>query len=682
MRALFCKTIQKNNKDAMTIFSVQPLEPCENTADGILYCKGVIEDYPQKMPLILTGAWDGTSYEIKECRIASKAGEEAGLLLRFLAPWMSEAKRRKIQSIGDLLPVSAETERVLLLEEQERGKELISRLQALNETSVFTRLLLAYQVPYDRICSLIRKGIRVSEFLADPYQPCMRHGIPITIADRIAKDHLEIQEYAPMRIVAYVNDCLNQITKQGHSCMELFAFLSMVSKRMGIPLSLPVLYMASKYVPQMTYIWEDGTCYVYDRWVYRNECALVSHIKRLQAARKEYELRPINEVERELGIKYTESQKKVFHSILNSGVKILTGPPGSGKTAVIRGLICSFQQKITCRLAATTGRAAQVLSEASQTPAQTVHRMLDIRPYQDRLSSKSTNNPIEADLIIVDEASMLGVELASMLVQAVKSGSILLLVGDEDQLQSVEYGNILSDLIRSEKIETYRLEEVLRFSGDIYANAIRVKQGVEQLIQSNEFRVMEFHDNLEAYEALEQMIQDDTNQVLSSVKGGILGTKHINQSIQRKYHGELETPCMQYGKNSYYEEDFIIMTRTSYEKGYYNGDTGRVIRKTAKGLCVEIRGKRIELDQDDYQYLDLAYCITIHKSQGSAYDTVHILLPDQPKRMLTRRLLYTAITRARESVYIYSVNNSLIQSIRNTEEQARFSLLVTCLNKM
>jgi len=279
----------------------------------------------------------------------------------------------------------------------------------------------------------------------------------------------------------------------------------------------------------------------------------------------------VDEIEKHLGIHYNMGQRQAFKLLRTSGVKILTGPPGSGKTALIKGILYAFREhgKKAFKLSATTGRASQVMSDACGYPAQTVNKMLDIRPYGEHYASKNLNNPLNAELLIVDEISMIGVELFSFLVQAVKSGTIVLLVGDKDQLQSVEYGNVLDDLIQCGLFEVYRLTEIMRQEGSICENAARINKGIFDLKPDLNFKLWDFQSTEEAFQALLKNFTYDS-QILSPVKGGMLGTTHINQSVHKKTGGE----CLTYGGVDYCIGDRIIMLQTNYDIGYFNGDIG------------------------------------------------------------------------------------------------------------
>lgn len=313
----------------------------------------------------------------------------------------------------------------------------------------------------------------------------------------------QIHPYAPQRLIAYVRLAILYSEKSGNSCSSAKALLRLTNYLLehsgmpGVHLNMALLNFCLHKLGEQV-VWQDG--YIYSKKAWQEETLLISDLKRLQNAVKEYKRADIVEVEKKTGIAYTEGQREVFRAIEKSGVKILTGPPGTGKSVVIQGLTAAFEGKV--RLSATTGRAAQVLSSYCNRPAETVHKLLDIRPFGDTISSKNINNPLEADLVVVDEFSMSDLELTSMLFHAIKTGCILLLVGDEDQLQSVGYGNVLHDLISSGMCEVYRLKEVKRFDGVILENAKRIMQGKGNLTECGQFQIKEFPDEDNLLEAV------------------------------------------------------------------------------------------------------------------------------------------------------------------------------------
>lgn len=318
----------------------------------------------------------------------------------------------------------------------------------------------------------------------------LRFGIPITASEMFAWDNGLRDEYSLKRLCGFTYDALDFTRKCGDSCCEFGRLLNIVNRRISMYSAAPVvsdIFSRSLLYCCITQLDKYMAChkvgdkiYVYFNSIWEEEQKVVRNIKRLEENRKEIiPASSIEDIEEKLGIKYNEEQREVFKAITTTGVKILTGPPGSGKTAVIKGLMEYYGE--ACHLSATTGMAAQVMQEACGQTAETVHRMLDITPYDERLRGRSLNEPVPENFVVVDEMSMCGLQLFATMLGGIKSGSILLLVGDEDQLQSVEYGNILHDLINSGVIEVYRLREALRQSGTICTSAGKINQGMQPL---------------------------------------------------------------------------------------------------------------------------------------------------------------------------------------------------------
>ena len=400
------------------------------------------------------------------------------------------------------------------------------------------------------------------------------------------------------------------------------------------------------------------------------------------------------QIEAECGIRYAEQQKEAFRLLKRSGISILTGGPGTGKTTVINGLIAAYQKlhpNARVKLCAPTGRAAQRMTESTGLEAVTVHRLLDFRPYgQGDVMYKNADNPINAGLIIMDEVSMLDTELLSIFLSAVKSDTSVLFVGDENQLPSVGPGNVLHDMIGA-GIPTVRLSAVYRQSSQspIIQNAQRINDGNSDLIECSEFGLW-FTDNPKniAHKILSRVctLYDPQHpfdvQVLTPVRGGDAGVIGLNNMLQQMLNPRREgEPELAFGWARYRLRDKIIMLSNNYEKGYYNGDLG-VVTDIADGcLTVDIMGKRIDIEREIMKDVSLSYAMTVHKAQGSEYKHVIIALPYKPANMLQRNLLFTAVTRAKTSVMIISENGALQKAVKTCNARQRNTRLQYLLEK-
>ena len=675
MYGLYQQTIAR--KGTFTIFTVQPLEYCKHAEDGIITCHGTVGYYDYKMPIALSGFFDDTGiFHVEEDRIPAGTEDEDRMLLTYVAPWLTDAKCKKL--CGKLSNASKETFVSCGLDKIQ-VKKLMQGLRRLSGNEKLVQLLTAYGIDRDHIEVLLKKGVTYQSFLNHPYAVTRITEIDIYTVDAIALQAFGLHAYSFMRLCAYVRYVMDQYIKNGDTCVPIEAFRYAVERKLQHtpePDTKMTAALLAACIQELQFVQEvdDGKIYLYDKNIAKEEELLIEQIIRFQNSRQKRQVPDVNEIEEKQKITYTEGQRNAFQLLGSTGIKILTGPPGSGKTAVIRGLI---QNTHSVKLAATTGRASQVMKKACKKQAITVHKLLDIQPYGENISSKNINDPIQADLIIIDEVSMMGLKLASQLLQAVKNDSIILLVGDEDQMQSVEYGNVLGDLIHSGVIETYRLTEVKRQGGSILENAQLVNRGKHNLTEDHAFHLISCKDEKEVLEQMNRLVQPG-DQVLTTIKKNRLGTKNLNAILQEKS----QPFCTSFGGTDYYKGNRVIMTETNYENGYFNGDMGVILGMEGSGLLVQFEEKTLCLTREDISCMVLAYAITTHKAQGSEFPRVHIILPKEFPIMLTRRMLYTAITRAAKEVFLYSIEDSYWMAIENTQERKRITLLEKKLKKI
>ena len=685
----YYKTIHRDENTGETEFLFSPEEKCCFAHKGLVKCKGIIGFYEEKMPLIINGRYDGEYFWVTEEYLPCTTEEDAEKLLKYFKPDIKAAECKVLCQYRDMCAFAKREDALEIMigagMTQKEAMALLHRLKKITEKEKMFNILVKYKVPIDRIDTLLNQDITLEQLKESPYKYFLYANVDVHLADVFAVQECGIKEYSFKRLAGYIMDAVMVSRNSGNTCTTSQFILDFVNWRLkksvfqttrinATILSCILMELDGVLVTETV----NGKIYIYEKKIIEYENLIIHHLTRLNKSKSAMiENVKVDEIEKHLGIHYNMGQRQAFKLLRTSGVKILTGPPGSGKTALIKGILYAFREhgKKAFKLSATTGRASQVMSDACGYPAQTVNKMLDIRPYGEHYASKNLNNPLNAELLIVDEISMIGVELFSFLVQAVKSGTIVLLVGDKDQLQSVEYGNVLDDLIQCGLFEVYRLTEIMRQEGSICENAARINKGIFDLKPDLNFKLWDFQSTEEAFQALLKNFTYDS-QVLSPVKGGMLGTTHINQSVHKKTGGE----CLTYGGVDYCIGDRIIMLQTNYDIGYFNGDIGIICniiheREGKETLEVEFPQKKIFLTKSDYFFMALAYAITVHKSQGSEFDTVHIVLPDEKKNMLTRRIFYTAVTRAKKTVCIYSVRGSFRYAVGNHAEHKRLSKL-------
>lgn len=662
--------------------------------NGLLKCRGKITILTSGIPLQLEGEVHDHHFKLESYSFLDRSPIMFSMMLEYLTGnELTEAQERKLSELSnnDILCIKKHPEFVdkALSKSKTKDKlknQILNKLNVLCEQELMTRTLMKYGVEVNKIEVLYKHEITYEKFKQDPYRYCIYHDISVYQADQFAFDQCQILPYAPYRLCGFLLDAVFRYRDSGHSCVKFDVLCSYINSRLkrsifpDTKINIAIMqYCVQLLSNHLELHVVNGEIYVYEKDIWEEESQIITHIKRLNKEKKKLVENPkISHIEQELGITYNEKQKASFNLLKTSGVKILTGPPGSGKTATLRGLIRALEiaypdQKVVVKLAATTGRAAQVMSNSCGRNAETINKLLNIAPYGDKLHGKNENNPVEADFIIADEISMLGVKMASCLFSAIKTGSILLLVGDENQLQSVEYGNVLQDLIESGIIEVCKLTEIMRQSGAICENAGKINQGEHNLIEDSSFFIHACtEENIK--KALFFYMQKENFQVISSIKNGPFGTHELNKEIQKRKNLRKKISLIYKGQY-FYEGDPIIMTKTNYAKGYFNGDIGTIIGKDGQGLLIKFEKHTLYLGKEEYHDMELAYAITTHKCQGSEFDHIHIILPRHPDNMLTRRILYTAITRAKKDVHLYVIEDACDYAINNIAERPRISLL-------
>lgn len=418
----------------------------------------------------------------------------------------------------------------------------------------------------------------------------------------------------------------------------------------------------------------------------------------------------VRRIEKQTGMELDEHQMTAVKEAVRNGLLIITGGPGTGKTTTINTIIKYFEMEgLDIFLAAPTGRAAKRMSEMTGFEARTIHRMLELNGGVDGAAGFERNeqNPLETDVVIIDEMSMVDISLMHALLKAVAVGTRLILVGDVNQLPSVGPGSVLRDIIRSHECNVVMLTKIFRqaSTSDIIVNAHKINQGEEVTLdnKSMDFFFLKRYDADVIISVVLQLIKqklpkfvDATPydiQVLTPMRKGLLGVERLNGILQRY----LNPPSPQkrekeHGDILFREGDKIMQTRNNYQleweirtkyglsvdkgTGVFNGDMGivREINDFAETMTVEFdEGRMVEYPYKLLDELELAYAITIHKSQGSEYPAVVIPLLSGPSMLMNRNLLYTAVTRARKCVTLVGNEVTFEQMVQNTSQQKRYS---------
>ena len=435
-------------------------------------------------------------------------------------------------------------------------------------------------------------------------------------------------------------------------------------------------------------------------------CARLLALLEVDADQSRFADKAVAEIEREQGITYAPLQRQAVELAAKTGVILLTGGPGTGKTTTVRGIVALFQKMgLNIVLAAPTGRAAKRMSELTGgMEAQTVHRLLGMswnEATHQVTFQKTEKEPLEAEAVIVDEMSMVDVSLFSALLRALRPGTRLVLVGDADQLPSVGAGNVFSDLIRSKKIETVFLREVFRQAEQsaIIRNAHRVNLGESPELKGNQgdFFFLCRRDAQRAVSTVLELcktrlpdnmhIPAEQIQVLTPTRKGPCGTVNLNRLLQEalnpKVPGKRE---ILWGERVFRVGDRIMQTRNDYDvvwqkadgtvgTGMFNGDVGRIVEIDQSGewLALDFDGRTAPYSTEMLSEIDLAYAQTVHKAQGSEYRCVVLATMPSAPSLMVRGVLYTALTRARKLLVMVGDDAAVRSMAANDKQQKRYS---------
>ncbi len=454
----------------------------------------------------------------------------------------------------------------------------------------------------------------------------------------------------------------------------------------------------------------DGTEYVMTKEVADAEAYIAKKVKALDSGiaflSKEDSLMLIEKAESNFGIEYASLQRKAIYEAISSGVMILTGGPGTGKTTVVKALLNIFKsQGLKTVLCAPTGRAAKRMSDATSEEAKTIHRMLEMeRTKTENIKfSRNRRNPLDQDVIIVDESSMIDLFLFEALLSAMKRGARLILIGDVDQLPSVGAGNVFSDLIDSGVLKTVRLNEIFRQSKEslIVTNAHRINTGEAPILNAvdKDFFFVRRDNERDIPETIASLIAQrlpksfgesisSEIQVITPSKKGVGGVDALNAKLQEKINppAKFKKEKLAHG-TSFRVGDKVMQITNNYELewekngrcglGIFNGDIGVIeeINLQSEEMKILFEDRLVTYPFELLEELELAYSITVHKSQGSEYPVVIIPMYSCTPMLLTRNLFYTAVTRARKMVILVGRCDIPQKMVKNNREVHRYTTL-------
>lgn len=546
----------------------------------------------------------------------------------------------------------------------------------------------------------------VKRITEDPYALC-EFGFPFNTADQMAKKLGNIYHESNLRIKSGIIFVLKTYSERdGHTYVfketlatssqklldvdkeKIFVMIDELVKEDKIRI---VNFASESHVYlKDTYITEE---YIAKKLLFLNKTIFTIDISNIHAF--------IEQIEYKNSIKYASMQKKSIEKAISNGVTVITGGPGTGKTTVVKALLEIFNKLgLKCALAAPTGRAAKRMSETTSCEAKTIHRLLEMeREYDERLPplrfGRNEKNHLLQDVIIVDETSMIDIFLMKALLKAIKPGSRLILIGDVNQLPSIGEGDVLNDIIRSERFSTIELKEIFRQDKDsgIISVAHQIKNGIIPdltkkyddfffISKENESQIPSYVADLYKRRLPAKYGEDRTIQVITPTKKGVTGTKNLNLILKDVLNppSPSKTEYTTSSERVFRVGDKVMQTRNDYcaiwhrgneeDYGIYNGEIGiiKAINKEEKKITIDFDEKITEYDFSALVEIDPAYAVTVHKSQGSEYSIVIVVLSKTSSFLLTRNLIYTAITRAEDVVIVIGDKKTFENMILNDNE--------------
>lgn len=543
-------------------------------------------------------------------------------------------------------------------------------------------------------------------------------GVGFKIADEIARNSgMELD--SPFRIKSGILYALSAAVSAGHTYYPMDALIEESGRLLGVFIAKPEEILTDLMIDRKVMVRDvDGIKAVYLYSVYHTELAIAHRLFALKFEdmpdEKAFD-KDLHSIEKEENITLESMQREAVRASAGSGIVVITGGPGTGKTTTINTIIRYFERKgMNIMLAAPTGRAAKRMTEATGHEAQTIHRMLELSGIlSDEISNASfernETNPLETDVVIIDEMSMVDIFLMNSLLKAIADGTRLILVGDANQLPSVGPGNVLKDIIASGCFNTVRLAKIFRQeeAGDIVVNAHKINEGelFEIGPSSRDFPFIRRTDANAIINALVTLVKvklpaytdcsPNDVQVLTPMRKGSLGVERLNTVLQQYLNPPSNSKVeKEIGSIIFREGDKVMQIKNNYKipwevrgrngipietgMGVFNGDMGIV-----DNINLYLSEMTVRFDEERYvtytfketDELEHAYAVTVHKSQGSEYPAVVLPLLDGPRMLMNRNILYTAVTRARKCICIVGSEQTFYNMISNENEQKRFSSL-------
>lgn len=713
-----------NSETSFTVLDV-------SSGGELITAVGTLPEITAGEKVVLTGTWDmhhsfGRQFRVN--RFERYLPDTAAQFLKYLSSGAIKGVGPKtaaymVERFGDntFNVIENEPERLTVIKGISKDKAKLISAEFKKQFAVRTVILGLEKyglAPSECIRIFKELGVNAVDIIEEnPYILC--GDAQIVSFDRAEKIASEL-EFAPQpkhRMRAGISHIIRYNLFNGHTCLPEKKVAAVCCDLLGVTEAEANEAINEMLINKMLVPFEiKGKRFLALPDVYKAESIIDEKLKlfmRFSASDMDAADSDIDRIEKQNDIKYESRQREAIKLAAHGGILVLTGGPGTGKTTVIKGIINFFERKkMEIMLAAPTGRAAKRMSELTGYEAKTIHRLLEVEWTDGRKLDFKRNklNPLEADVIILDEVSMVDVFLFSHFLDAVRFGCRVILVGDPDQLPAVDAGNVLGDIIGSGIVPVVKLTEIFRQSKEslIVTNAHDVIEGKHPVLDAkdNDFFFMQRDNPLVASKTVSDLCAERLPkaynysptadiQVLCPSRKGDCGTINLNRQLQNVLnpYSEKKNECKVAGR-LFREGDKVMQIKNNYDipwergresgSGLFNGDIGIIQEINVKNECMIIifdEGREVVYPIPSATELELAYAVTVHKSQGSEYDCVVMPVADVPPMLLYRNLLYTAITRAKKMIVIVGNREKLDKMIENNKQNKRYSMLKTMLKQ-